>query len=64
MGTDRDGTIIIEISGDEMTAVAFVMPSEGNGKPVTVPDVKKALEKNGVVFLRVLVLLLWDLLVL
>ncbi len=50
MSADRDGIVTIEISGDEMTAIAFVMPPQGNGKPVSVADVKQSLQDAGVVF--------------
>ncbi|MFA6448315.1 MAG: FapA family protein [bacterium] len=50
MSSTKDGHVLIEISGNEMTANAFVMPPEGAGKPIKVVDVKKALREKGVVF--------------
>jgi uncharacterized protein len=50
MSPAKDGNVIIEISGNEMTANAFVLPPENDGKPVKVVDVKKALREVGVVF--------------
>ena len=49
MARDKNGTIQIETSGDEMCAMAFIMPPEGNGKAVSVTDVKKALKETGIV---------------
>jgi len=45
----ENGKVNIEISGDEMTAVAFITPPGLTGKPVEVADVKKSLEEAGVV---------------
>jgi uncharacterized protein len=50
MNADRDGSVNIEISGDELSALAFIMPPQGWGKPVDVPAVKSALAAAGVVF--------------
>ena len=45
-----DGTVKVEISGDEMMAEAFITPPEDNGKAVDVIEVKRVLKENGVVF--------------
>ncbi len=50
MGIDKDGTVKVELSGDELSAVAFITPPVGFGKEVDVMDVKRALKEAGVVF--------------
>ncbi|MFA6449901.1 MAG: FapA family protein [bacterium] len=50
MDTDMDGQVNIELSGDEMSAVAFILPPRGFGKPVDVAAVKRSLSEAGVVF--------------
>jgi len=50
MSGSQDGAVNIEVSGDEMQAVAFIMPPVLTGKAVDVPDVKRALKQAGVVF--------------
>jgi uncharacterized protein len=50
MGTSRNGNVLVEISGDEMSAVAFVLPPDNGGEHVKVVDVKKAMKEVGVVF--------------
>ena len=50
MAVDKNGTVKIEISGDEMSAIAFIMPPEGSGTPASVADVKRALEQAGVIY--------------
>lgn len=49
MSGSNDGSVKIELSGDEMQAVAFIMPPGLDGRPMEVADVKRALKEAGVV---------------
>jgi len=49
MAQDKDGSVKIEISADQMQAVCYISPPDLDGKPVEVVDVKKALREAGVV---------------
>lgn len=50
MSGDINGKVKIDISGDQMSAEAYITPPEGAGKAVEVVDVKRALADAGVVF--------------
>lgn len=47
---DSDGILKVEITEDEMTAIAFVSPPIGNGRPVSLDDLKHAIAREKIVF--------------
>lgn len=49
MSGDKDGTVTVEVYSDELSAVVFIIPPEGNGRPADLSEVKRALWGAGVV---------------
>lgn len=47
---NRDGIVKIEISSDEMTATAYITPPAGDGKPLSLENLKQAIYAAGVVY--------------
>jgi uncharacterized protein (DUF342 family) len=47
-GSDRDGAVLVHISGDEMQATVDLFPHQGRGKPLDLDTVEYALIEAGV----------------